>query len=98
MPKSITKQALTNGILTGLYIISVGLFMSHTKDIFGPEDNFFIPIALLLLLVFSASICGALVLGTPILWYLDGKKNEAVKLFGVTISVSLFRYYLFLQL
>jgi len=40
----------------------------------------------LLLFVVSATVMGALVFGRPILWYLDGRKREAVELAGITIG------------
>ena len=44
------------------------------------------PAAMLLLLVLSATITGALVLGKPILLYLDNKKADAIKLFFWTLG------------
>lgn len=41
---------------------------------------------MLLLLILSATVTGSLVLGRPILWYLDGKKKEAVSLFVATVG------------
>lgn len=40
----------------------------------------------LTLFVLSAAITGALILGKPIMFYLDGKKEESVKLFLWTIA------------
>jgi len=44
------------------------------------------PIIGLTLFVLSAAVTGALVLGRPILLYLDGKKAEAVRFFGYTLG------------
>jgi hypothetical protein len=68
------------------YILWVAWLMFNGKFIFGDMKNFFGPATLLLLFVLSASIVGALVLGRPILLYLDGKKTDAVKLLAYTIS------------
>lgn len=48
-------------------------------------DTIFAPIIMLMLFVFSAAITGSLVLGRPILWYIDGKKKEAVHLLFSTL-------------
>ena len=56
------------------------------EKLFGTIDNILGPIAFLLVFVVSASITGSLVLGKPILMYLDGQKTEAVKLFMYTIG------------
>lgn len=88
MQKAILKYAVLNALGTLLYIALVASFLSHTAQIFGnsPEHIVLIPIAMLLLFVCSASITAGLVLGRPVLWYLDGKKKEAVQLFIVTVG------------
>ena len=40
-------------------------------------------------LVFSAAFTGFLVFGRPIMWYLDGKKKEAMQLFFSTLILLL---------
>jgi hypothetical protein len=89
MPKtSIIKYALANGLWTALYVILIGGFFFSAKSIFGNgPDNALIPMAMLLLFVFSAALTGALVLGRPILWYIEGRKSDAVKLFTYTLAV-----------
>ncbi len=85
--RHIITHALANGLLTVLYVILVALFLSNAKMLFGETDTLLIPIAMLLLFVFSASLCGALVLGRPILWYVEGMKREAITLFSYTAAV-----------
>lgn len=88
LKSSIFKFATLNALGTALYVACVAVFMSHTSEIFNgvEEKTALIPFAMLLLLVLSASVTGSLVLGRPILWYLDGKKKEAVTLFVATIG------------
>lgn len=88
MNNSILKNASLNAGLTLLYVVLITTFMSYMQKIFGENtpDPFLIPTAMLLLFVASASITGFLVLGRPIMWYLDGKKKEAVYLLGTTIA------------
>lgn len=85
---SILKFAGLNALGTALYIALVATFMSHTAEIFNgvEEKTALIPMAMLLLLVLSASVTGSLVVGRPILWYLDGKKKEAISLFIATVG------------
>jgi len=67
----------------------VGALFYMAPVIFGgidKKDSIIIPIAMLMLFVFSATLCGALVLGRPILWFLDDKKKEAIKLFSYTLA------------
>ena len=44
------------------------------------------PMLFLMVFVLSAAITGSLVLGRPVMWYLNGKKNEAVMLFVYTLA------------
>ncbi len=85
---SVFPVAALNALSTAVYIACVAAFMSHTADIFNgvKEETALIPFAMILLFVVSASITGSLVLGRPILWYLDGKKKEAVMLFAATLA------------
>lgn len=92
MPKPILKQAAIDAVLTALYVALVGIFMHFTPVLFnkphlpGTQESFLIPIGMIMLFVFSAAICGYLFLGKPLLWYLDGKKKEAVQLFGYSLG------------
>jgi len=70
----------------GVYVAIVATFMRHGEQIFGKMNNLLGPMAFLLMFVLSAAVTSALVLGRPILFYLDNKKAEAVKLFGYTLG------------
>lgn len=85
--KDIVKYAAANALLTALYIVLIALFFSNAQTIFGDGKSILIPIAMLMLFVFSAAVCAALILGRPILWYLDNRKSEALQLFGYTLAV-----------
>lgn len=85
----ILKNSLINASLTALYIGLVGIFMFHAPQIFTSQNNVLIPIAMLLLFVFSAALTGSLIFGRPILWYLEGKKNEALNLLFYTLGILL---------
>ena len=84
----ILKFAALNAISTTLYIALVASLLFYAPHIFSKDtgNTVLIPIYFLLLFVLSASVTGSLVLGRPILWYLDGKKKEAVSLFVSTIG------------
>jgi hypothetical protein len=53
----------------------------------GKNNTILIPIAMLMLFVFSAAFTGILILGRPVMWYLDGKKKEAIYLLFYTLLV-----------
>ena len=87
---AIFKYAFINSFLTALYISFVASFLFYGPRYFAfaeKPDTVFAPIMMLMLFVFSAAVTSTLVLGRPILWYMDGKKKEAVSLFLCTLSV-----------
>lgn len=88
MPKKLITQSFLLALGEGIYISLVALLMSIVGKLFGskPDPSIIAPIAFLLLFVISASISGALILGKPSMLFLDGKKKEALQLFGSTIA------------
>jgi uncharacterized membrane protein len=61
--------------------------MFYGKHVVQGPDTVFMPMAMLMLFVFSAAVTSGLVLGRPIMWYLDGKKKEAIHLLVSTLSI-----------
>ena len=88
MPKKIIRQAFFLALGEGIYISLVALLLFTVGKLFGskPDPVIIAPIAFLLLFVISASISGALILGKPLMLYMDGKKKDALWLFGATIA------------
>ena len=84
--KKLIKRGFLNALATGAYVATLVTLILNGEKLFGTIDNILGPIAFLLVFVVSASITGSLVLGKPILMYLDGQKKEAVKLFMYTIG------------
>lgn len=89
MDKKILKRASINALSAFVYVTAVGLFMSNGSKIFGEKDTAFTPVAVLMLLVFSASLMGILIFGQPAMWYVDGKKKAALQLLGYTMAALL---------
>ena len=88
---NILKNALGNAVGVAVYVIVIATFLSNASNIFGPDEpkTALVPIVMLLLLILSAAITGFLVFGRPVLWYLDGRKKEALSLLAYTL-VALF--------
>ena len=84
----IIKTATINAALMALYVSAISSFLFYIPKIFDntKPDTVLAPIMMLSLLVFSAALVGALIFGKPILWYLDGKKKEAVSLLFYTLG------------
>jgi len=79
-------RSFINALGTTVYVILVALFMFNGENLFDKTDNFLMPVFMLLLFILSASITGLLVLGKPVLMYLDNLKKEAVTLLLATIG------------
>lgn len=103
MQPNIIKIALLHAFGTSAYIAGISSLLFYGENFlpFPEEDAVYMPIMMLSLLVFSAALTGSLVFGRPLLWYLDGKKQEAVKLliytlgfFAVTTFVVILGLYL----
>jgi hypothetical protein len=88
MDKKIIKLAFLLALGEGIYISLVALLMFSVQKLFGakPDPAIIAPIAFLLLFVISAAISGALILGKPLMLYLDGQKKEALQLFGCILA------------
>ncbi|MEK7614117.1 MAG: hypothetical protein AAB428_00400 [Patescibacteria group bacterium] len=87
----IVKNAFVNALATAVYVILISLFLYRAPEIFGQAKTVLVPIVMLMLLVFSAFLTGDADFrtGRPILWYLDGKKREALSLLISTLLVFL---------
>lgn len=69
------------------YVLVLAWFLNHAQQIFGTKpDNFLAPAFMLIMFMVSACITGGLVLGLPIILYLDGQRRRAVMLLIYTIS------------
>lgn len=84
---NLIKIAFNNSILVFGYIVLVAWFFQLAPLFFGKvNNNVLAASAFLLLFIFSATVTGALVLGKPILLYLEGAKGDAIELFLYTIG------------
>jgi len=80
-------MAVLNALGVVIYVFLVALILSNGGALFGDKLNpIFGPIAMLLLFVFSALLVGFLVLGRPVMLYLESQKKEALKLLFYTGS------------
>ena len=86
MKKELVKYSFLMAVGELAYIFLVVLFMRNAQKILGNDQNIISTMAFLLVVVLSASVSGALILGKPIMLYLDNKKKEAIILFGLTLG------------
>ncbi|MCA9388937.1 hypothetical protein KC644_04265 [Candidatus Berkelbacteria bacterium] len=86
MSEYLTKT-LPQAIGVTAYVALVSLIMFHAEQLFGePKDSFIGPIAFLLLFVTSAAVMGILIFGRPVMFYLDGKKKDAIYTLLATVA------------
>ena len=80
-------HSLINSLGVFVYTSAIAWFLFNNEKFFGnKEDNFLMPVFMMLLLVLSATITGLLVLGRPIYLFLNNSKPEAIKLLLYTIG------------
>ncbi len=79
------------------YVLLLATFIGNASAWFGGDDHKIItPVAALMLFIFSALVVGALVLGKPLMLYLDGQKKDSVKLLFFTgIGLFIFTFLMF---
>lgn len=77
--KQIFKQSFLSSIGAAIYIGLVATFMNYAERIIAGPDTILTGMAFLFLFVLSALVVGGLLIGKPIMLYIDGKKKEAVK-------------------
>ncbi len=82
-----TKNPLINALTALLYITAVASFMFYAPTLLKlpKEDSVFMPIWFISLFVFSAATMGYVFLSKPIMMFLEGEKQGAVKLFLHTV-------------
>lgn len=96
--QTLAKWGITHAFGVLVYTSLVAFFMSNASKWFGEADQeIATPVAALMLFVFSALVTSGLVLGKPIMLYLDGHKKEAVKLLFFTgLGLFIFMFLAFI--
>lgn len=85
----IVKTSLLHALATTAYIAAVAMFLFYAPQTIRSGNSPLLTTAILMLLVVSAAVTGSLVFGRPALWYLDGKKQEALRLLLTTCGFLL---------
>jgi len=87
--KDIFRNSLVNSLLVSIYVLLVASLMWKGDVIFGTMDQPLGVATFLMLFTISAGIVGTLVLGKPLMLYLDGKKKEGVAMLISTLLILL---------
>ena len=81
-----TKNPFINAFGASAYIAIVASFLYYAPKAIGESDSFLAPIAMMSLLTLSAAMMGYIFFYQPMRQYLDGNKQEAVRLFFTSIG------------
>lgn len=102
-----TKNPIYNSLTAITYIVLLVFGMNYIfeKEVNNGILQYVTPIIMISLFTLSAAVMGYLFLYQPIMLYLDGKKEKAVKLFLQTVGVFggivlllIVGYFIFLKL
>jgi len=83
--KQIIGYGLLNAVGAAVYIWLIALLLSNAGSALGPINGPLGATAFLLVFVISAAVMGIVIFGRPVLWYVSGRKEEAVHLLAATI-------------
>jgi len=83
---NIVLSSFLRALGTFAYVLVIVEIMNNGQKLFGNANGLLGGAAILMLFVVSAAICGLLVLGKPVMLYLDNQKKEALKLLYLTIG------------
>lgn len=82
------KNPLVNAGLASGYIVLVVTILNLLGQRLGNKpDTAFAPVVFLSLVTLSAAVMAFVFFYQPVVWLIEGKKKEAVKLFGQTVGV-----------
>lgn len=85
--KNSFQTAVINSFATAIYIALVSLLMTYGNQLFGKDQGVLSGVGILLLMTLSVLVVGSLVIGKPLMLYLDNNKKEAIKLLLYTIVI-----------
>lgn len=81
-----THNPLYNALLAIGYIALVVSVLFFGSAIAGEPDNILMPMGMLAVFVLSAAMMAFIFFYRPVIMLLDGKRDEAVKLFLTTVA------------
>ena len=83
-----SKSPFINALSASVYIILVVSVMTFvTQPLRNKPDTFFAPITLLFVLTLSVAVMAYLFFYQPLLFFIEGRKKEAVNLFVKTVGI-----------
>jgi hypothetical protein len=87
------KRGFLQALGVTIYCSLIGIFFWKGNEIFGKINNYFGPVAFLLMFSVSVLICALIVFYKPYKLFFDGKKKEAIDIVLYT-TTGLFIFFL----
>lgn len=81
----IIQRSFLNALGTVAYVSILTTVMMHGEKLFSHINEAIAPVAFLTLFVLSAAVTGGLVLGKPLMLFLNNEKSDAVRMFIYTL-------------
>ncbi len=82
----IERSALRNGAIAGIYIVVPASLFYSGQDVLKTRNGPLAVTAYLFLVVLSTAFIGVAVFGKAAMWYVDGRKSDAVSLALYTVG------------
>ncbi|MFH0806514.1 MAG: hypothetical protein V1885_02210 [Candidatus Brennerbacteria bacterium] len=85
----VALYALGNSLVASCYMALIAAIMSGAETFFGRTNSILAMSGFFLLFASSAAILGVVVFGRSVVWYLEGKRADAVTLAIYTVCFLL---------
>lgn len=92
------RSGVLMGLLESLYVVVVALIMNNLSSMMINVEEIFAAGLMLMLLVFSASVSGALVFGLPIHLFVQRRVRDAIRVMVTTFLTLLGVFFIILLL
>jgi hypothetical protein len=76
--KNLSSVALLQALGVGIYVGLISLLLNYLERTFQTASGLLVPTFFLLLLVFSAAVCGSLIFGYPAYLAMNNKIKDAL--------------------
>ncbi|MBT3271248.1 hypothetical protein HN371_29185 [Candidatus Poribacteria bacterium] len=84
--RDLARHAFIHAAIASIYIGLVGLLFYSGQDVLKTRNGPLAVTAYLLLVVLSAAFIGVAVFGKAAMWYVDGRRSDAVSLALYTVG------------
>lgn len=83
---SLFFRGLIQAVIAVVYIVIVVIVMNQSHNLFASNPEIISGVLMLLLFVVSVAVMALAVFGVPVMWYIDGKKKDAIELVLYTVG------------